>query len=50
MASKITSKQKGKEKIFLNFCENVLEVGEMKTKGKWQIMQMEGDESLCDGT
>ena len=41
-ANKITSKQtskqeKGKRKIFLYFCKNVLEVGEMKMRGKWQI-------------
>ena len=54
-ANKITNKQKrkhgkGKWKIFLYFCENVLEVGEMKMRGKWKIMQIQGDESLCDGT
>ena len=30
-------KPKGKQKIFLYFFENVLEVGEMKTRGKWQM-------------
>jgi len=36
-ASKQANEQKGKRKIFLCFCKIVLEVGEMKTRGKWQI-------------
>jgi hypothetical protein len=32
--AKIANKQKGKRKIFLYFCKNFLEVGEMKTRGK----------------
>jgi hypothetical protein len=35
---KANGKKVNKRQIFLCFSENVLEVEEMKTRGKWQIM------------
>jgi hypothetical protein len=34
---KQANEKKANGKIFLYFCKNVLEVGEMKTRGKWKI-------------
>jgi hypothetical protein len=34
---KQANEQKGKRKYFCVFCKIVLEVGEMKMRGKWQI-------------